>query len=99
MLLNHTCALLGAVGDAPPDHCEFDHRSPAGAIVETTRPSQAALRIAAALSCIHPRITPSSASACERVGSRSRPASDQDIDLIARAIVESLQQSNWVFEL
>ena len=33
-----------------------------------------------------------------KVGSRSRPATDQEIDLVARAIVERLQQSNWIIE-
>jgi hypothetical protein len=33
-----------------------------------------------------------------KVGSRLRPATDQEIDLVARAIVERLQQSNWIIE-
>jgi hypothetical protein len=33
-----------------------------------------------------------------KVGSRSRPATDQEIDIVARAIVERLQQSNWVIK-
>jgi hypothetical protein len=33
-----------------------------------------------------------------RVGSRSRPATDREIDLVARAIVERLQQSNWLIQ-
>jgi hypothetical protein len=31
-----------------------------------------------------------------KVGARSRPATDQEIELVARAIVERLQQANWV---
>jgi hypothetical protein len=33
-----------------------------------------------------------------KVGARSRPATDQEIDLVARTIVERLQQANWVIE-
>jgi len=33
-----------------------------------------------------------------KVGSRSRPATDQEIDLVARAIVERLQQANWLIQ-
>jgi len=33
-----------------------------------------------------------------KVGARSRPATDQELDLVARAIVEHLQQGNWVIE-
>ena len=33
-----------------------------------------------------------------RVGARSRPATDQKIDLVARAIVERLQQANWLIQ-
>jgi hypothetical protein len=33
-----------------------------------------------------------------KVGSRSRPATDQEIDVVARTIVERLQQANWVIE-
>jgi hypothetical protein len=33
-----------------------------------------------------------------KVGSRSRPATDQEIELVARTIVERLQQANWVIE-
>jgi hypothetical protein len=31
-----------------------------------------------------------------KVGARSRPATDQEIELVARTIVEHLQQANWV---
>jgi hypothetical protein len=33
-----------------------------------------------------------------RVGPQSRPATDAEIDLVARAIVERLQQSNWLIQ-
>ena len=33
-----------------------------------------------------------------KVGVRSRPATDQEIDLVAQTIVEHLQQANWVIE-
>jgi len=33
-----------------------------------------------------------------RVGPRSRPATDQEIDLVVRAIVERLQQANWLIQ-
>jgi len=33
-----------------------------------------------------------------KVGARSRPATDQEIELVARTIVERLQQANWVIE-
>jgi hypothetical protein len=33
-----------------------------------------------------------------KVGSRSRPATDQEIDVVARTIVERLQQANWMIE-
>jgi len=33
-----------------------------------------------------------------KVGPRPRPATDQEIDVVARTIVEHLQQSNWVIE-
>jgi hypothetical protein len=33
-----------------------------------------------------------------KVGTRSRPATDQEIDLVARSIVERLQQSNWLIK-
>ena len=33
-----------------------------------------------------------------KVGTRSRPATDQEIELVARTIVERLQQANWVIE-
>ena len=33
-----------------------------------------------------------------KVGSRSRPATDQEIDLVTRAIVERLQQANWIIK-
>jgi hypothetical protein len=33
-----------------------------------------------------------------KVGSRSRPATDQEIDVAARTIVDHLQQANWVIE-
>jgi hypothetical protein len=33
-----------------------------------------------------------------KVGTRSRSATDQEIDVVARTIVEHLQQSNWVIE-
>ena len=29
---------------------------------------------------------------------RSRPATDQEIELVARTIVERLQQANWIIE-
>jgi hypothetical protein len=32
------------------------------------------------------------------VGARSRPATDMEIELVARAIVERLQQANWVIQ-
>jgi hypothetical protein len=31
-----------------------------------------------------------------KVGTRSRPATEQEIELVARTIVERLQQANWV---
>jgi hypothetical protein len=33
-----------------------------------------------------------------KVGARSRPATDQEIVLVALMIVERLQQANWVIE-
>jgi len=33
-----------------------------------------------------------------KVGSRLRPATDAEIDVVARAIVERLQQSNWLIQ-
>jgi hypothetical protein len=33
-----------------------------------------------------------------KVGARSRPATDQEIDAVARTIVERLQTANWVIE-
>ena len=33
-----------------------------------------------------------------KVGARSRPATDQEIELVARTIVERLQQANWVIK-
>jgi hypothetical protein len=30
-----------------------------------------------------------------KVGARSRPATEQEIELVARTIVERLQQANW----
>ena len=33
-----------------------------------------------------------------KVGSGSRPATDQEIDVVARTIVDHLQQANWVIE-
>ena len=33
-----------------------------------------------------------------KVGARSRPATDQEIELVARTIVERLQQANWIIE-
>jgi hypothetical protein len=33
-----------------------------------------------------------------KLGARSRPATDQEIDLVARTIVERLQQANWIIE-
>ena len=33
-----------------------------------------------------------------KVGPRSRPATDQEIKVVARTIVERLQQANWVIE-
>jgi hypothetical protein len=31
-----------------------------------------------------------------KVDARSRPATDQEIELVARTIVERLQQANWI---
>ena len=33
-----------------------------------------------------------------KVGARSRPATNQEIEVVARTIVERLQQANWVIE-
>jgi hypothetical protein len=33
-----------------------------------------------------------------KIGPRSWPATDQEIDVVARTIVDLLQQSNWVIE-
>jgi hypothetical protein len=33
-----------------------------------------------------------------KIGPRSRPATDQEIDLVARTIVERLQQGNWLIQ-
>jgi hypothetical protein len=33
-----------------------------------------------------------------KVGARSRPATNQEIELVARMIVERLQQANWMIE-
>ena len=33
-----------------------------------------------------------------KVGARLRPATEQEVELVARAIVERLQQANWIIE-
>ena len=33
-----------------------------------------------------------------KVGTRSRPATDHEMELVARTIVERRQQANWVIE-
>jgi hypothetical protein len=33
-----------------------------------------------------------------KISARSRPATDQEIELVARTIVERLQQANWVID-
>jgi hypothetical protein len=33
-----------------------------------------------------------------KVGARSRPATDQEIEIVARMIVDRLQHANWMIE-